>query len=77
MGIDTGAAQDSFRTHPQAHIIISDLENLVGANWRYSHNGDMIIVGATSYKPHEIMALCDGIRYQRKATMAKLEGLIS
>jgi hypothetical protein len=28
-------------------------------------------------KPHEIMAFCDGIRYQRKIMLAKLEDLIS
>jgi hypothetical protein len=77
MTVDSAEYTASFKTHPQAHIIISDLENLVGADWNYSHNGHLIKVGGTAMKPHEIMAFCDGIRYQRKIMLAKLEDLIS
>lgn len=66
-----------FKGHPQADIIISDLERLVGNEWRYTADGRYIAVGNCSYLPHEIIAFCDGIRYQRKITLAKLEGLIN
>lgn len=69
--------RESFRTHPQSHIIISDLENLVGSNWRYCYNGDKIEINGTALIPHEVMAFCDGVRYARKDILKGIERLMA
>ena len=68
--------RQSFRTHPQAHLIISDLENLVGADWRYCYNGDKIEINGTALIPHEVMSFCDGVRYANKRAAKRLETLL-
>lgn len=73
---DEDVARESIKTHPQAEIIISDLENLVGADWSYSHNGNYININGTGLKPHELMAFCDGVRYANKRVETRLKELL-